>query len=67
MPCGLCWLVELVGVSGRKLRFKVACWDEDGLIGEGFHERAVIERSRFMARVEQKAAIGRRCERAPAS
>jgi fluoroacetyl-CoA thioesterase len=47
--------VELMAVEGRKLRFKVSCRDEDGLIGEGFHERAVIDHARFMARVASKA------------
>ena len=48
--------VELVAVEGRKLRFKVACHDEGGLIGEGFHERAIIDFDKFMARVAVKAA-----------
>lgn len=43
--------VELVSVEGRKLRFKVACADDKGSIGEGFHERAVIDLAKFMARV----------------
>jgi fluoroacetyl-CoA thioesterase len=47
--------VELVAVEGRKLRFKVACRDDGGPIGEGFHERAVIDVARFMARVAAKA------------
>jgi fluoroacetyl-CoA thioesterase len=47
--------VELVSVDGRKLRFKVACSDDRGPIGEGFHERAVIDLEKFMARVSAKA------------
>jgi fluoroacetyl-CoA thioesterase len=47
--------VELVSVEGRKLRFKVACRDDRGPIGEGFHERAVIDLVKFMARVAAKA------------
>lgn len=47
--------VELVAVQGRKLRFKVSCSDENGLIGEGFHERAVIDHDKFMARVLAKS------------
>jgi fluoroacetyl-CoA thioesterase len=47
--------VELIAVEGRKLRFKVACHDDAGPIGEGFHERAVIDFARFMARVSAKA------------
>jgi fluoroacetyl-CoA thioesterase len=47
--------VELIAAEGRKLRFKVACRDDAGPIGEGFHERAVIDLARFMARVAAKA------------
>ncbi|WP_210199996.1 thioesterase family protein [Mesorhizobium sp. WSM4313] len=47
--------VELVAVKGRKLRFKVSCTDEGGLIGEGLHERAVIDHDKFMARVLTKS------------
>jgi len=48
-------LVELVETRGRKLRFKVTLWDEADLIGEGWHERALIERSRFLGRLAEKA------------
>jgi fluoroacetyl-CoA thioesterase len=46
--------VELVAIDGRTLRFKVACRDEKEPIGEGFHERTVIDHDRFMARLERK-------------
>lgn len=46
--------VELVSMEGRTLRFKVACRDEADAIGEGFHERTVIDRDRFMARLARK-------------
>jgi fluoroacetyl-CoA thioesterase len=46
--------VELVEINGRALRFKVACRDEKDPIGEGFHERTVIDHARFMARLAQK-------------
>ena len=48
--------VELVAADGRRLRFKVSCRDEAELICEGFHERSVISRDRFMTRVEAKTA-----------
>ena len=47
--------VELLEVKGRTLRFSVACYDECGLIGSGFHERTVIDPRRFMAKVRKKA------------
>lgn len=48
--------VELVAVEGRKLRFQVTCRDEADEIGRGFHERFIIDRAKFMSRVEAKAA-----------
>jgi len=44
---------ELTAVSanGKMLTFRVAAYDEKGLIGEGEHERAVVWKERF----EQKA------------
>lgn len=42
---------ELLEVDGRKLRFKVSVKDETGLVGEGFHERFVIDPERFMAKL----------------
>lgn len=48
--------VELVAVEGRRLKFKVICRDDTDVIGEGFHERAVIDRARFEAKRAAKAA-----------
>lgn len=44
---------ELVEISpnGKMFTFKVAAYDEAGLIGEGTHQRAVVDKTRF----EQKA------------
>lgn len=47
--------VELVAIEGRKLRFKVACRDKAGPIGEGIHERAIIDTPKFMEKLEIKA------------
>jgi fluoroacetyl-CoA thioesterase len=46
--------VELASIDGRTLRFKVACRDEKEAIGDGFHERTVIDNDRFMARLTRK-------------
>jgi fluoroacetyl-CoA thioesterase len=46
--------VELVSIDGRTLRFKVACRDDKEPIGDGFHERTVIDHDRFMARLAKK-------------
>jgi fluoroacetyl-CoA thioesterase len=46
---------ELVEVDRRRLRFKVEAWDAVEKIGEGEHERFIIDQSRFLANVEKKA------------
>jgi len=47
--------VEVVEVSGRKVDFKVRAHDGVDLIGEGWHERAVVAWDRFNAKVAEKA------------
>jgi fluoroacetyl-CoA thioesterase len=49
---------ELVAVNGRTLRFQVRCHDGAGLIGEGFHERIVVDEAKFMKRMAAKAGTG---------
>jgi len=44
----------LLKVEGRRLVFKVEAWDEAERIGEGEHERFVVDRTRFMNRVQGK-------------
>ncbi len=40
--------VSLREINGRRLKFDVECWNEDGVkIGEGLHERAIIDIARF--------------------
>ena len=48
--------VELVERQGSRLRFKVVCRDEEGLIGEGRHDRFIIDQARFSAKAAEKAA-----------
>ncbi|MCR5548320.1 MAG: thioesterase family protein [Bacteroidales bacterium] len=45
---------ELVEIDRRKLTFKVAAYDERGLIGEGTHERFIIDNRRFQEKAESK-------------
>lgn len=42
---------ELVAVDGRRLTFLVKAWDEMGPIGEGEHERFVVDRERFLSKL----------------
>jgi fluoroacetyl-CoA thioesterase len=46
--------VELMEIDGRRLRFRVSCRDEAEPIGEGFHERMIVDHDRFMARLARK-------------
>ena len=39
-------------VDGRKLIFDIEASDENGVIGKGVHERAIIDAERFMARLK---------------
>lgn len=45
---------ELTEVDRRRLVFKVKAYDEAGLIGEGTHERFVIDTEKFMAKISAK-------------
>ena len=45
---------ELVEVDRRRLVFKVAAYDERGLIGEGMHERFIIDNAKFQAKADSK-------------
>jgi fluoroacetyl-CoA thioesterase len=59
---------ELLEVDGRRLTFRVAVYEEPSgesgenpagqqqLVGEGTHQRAIIDVQRFSDRVAQKAA-----------
>jgi fluoroacetyl-CoA thioesterase len=45
---------ELVAVAGRRLTFRVWAHDERELIGEGTHERIIIDVARFDERAQAK-------------
>ena len=49
---------EVVRVEGRTIHFKVRAEDERELIGEGTHDRVVVNVDRFEARVAEKARRG---------
>jgi fluoroacetyl-CoA thioesterase len=48
--------VEVTAVQGVKVDFTVRLWDEQELVGEGTHQRVVIEEERFLRRVAGKIA-----------
>ena len=47
---------ELVKIEGRTLSFRVESRDEIELIGDGLHERVVVNVGRFDQRVQRKLA-----------
>ena len=50
--------VELIGVEGRKLVFSVEAHDGVDLISKGVHERFVINKEKFDARLAEKRSKG---------
>lgn len=45
---------ELIEVDNKKLVFKAKVYDEKGLIGEGSHERFIINEEKFMSKTLEK-------------
>ena len=45
---------EVVAVDGRRIRFRVEARDEKEKIGEGTHERAMINVAKFATRLAEK-------------
>ncbi|HEV2653895.1 MAG TPA: thioesterase family protein [Ktedonobacteraceae bacterium] len=43
---------ELVQIDGRRLVFHVEAYDERQKIGEGQHERAIVQLERFLSRIK---------------
>ena len=48
-------LMEVVEIDRRRIVFRVTAYDEKGLIGEGTHERFVIDVAKFQAKAEEKS------------
>jgi len=46
--------VELISVECRNLRFRGRCSDDAGLIGDGTHERAIVDSAKFLKRILAK-------------
>ena len=43
-----------IAPNGKILTFHVAAYDEAGLIGEGTHQRAIVDKARFEAKAQAK-------------
>lgn len=46
--------VTAVSANGRMISFAVSAYDEKGLIGEGTHERAIVDLKRFQEKTDAK-------------
>lgn len=47
---------ELINIEGKRLTFRVEAFDEMERIGEGTHERYIIELSKFLEKTGRKGA-----------
>ncbi len=45
---------ELVEIDRRRLTFSAAVYDESGKIGEGTHERFIVDKERFLAKADAR-------------
>lgn len=45
---------EVLSLDGNRIHFSIEAWDSQEKIGEGKHERVVIDEARFIKRVEKK-------------
>jgi len=45
---------EVVAGDGRRIQFRIEAWDEKEKIGEGTHERAIINVAKFATRLAEK-------------
>lgn len=48
------FLAEVTVVDGRRIQFHVEAWDEKEKIGEGTHERAIVNVAKFATKLAEK-------------
>jgi fluoroacetyl-CoA thioesterase len=51
------FFAELVEVDRRRLRFRVEAWDAMEKVGEGEHERFIIDLGRFNEKLAEKQGM----------
>jgi predicted thioesterase len=54
MGMAVTFQAEVIGVNDRRIQFRVEAWDEKEKIGEGTHERAIINVAKFATRLAEK-------------
>lgn len=45
---------EVTSVDGRRVTFNVQAWDDKEKIGEGTHQRMIVDEAKFNERISQK-------------
>lgn len=45
---------KVVALDRRRLTFKVVVYDDNGIVGQGTHERFVIDEKKFAQKMEAK-------------
>lgn len=46
--------VKIVSIDGRKIVLEVATFDERGQIGNGIHERFIVDKEKFQSKADAK-------------
>lgn len=45
---------EVIAISNKKITFNVVAFDERGMIGQGIHERFIIDNAKFIDKTNNK-------------
>jgi fluoroacetyl-CoA thioesterase len=59
MGTSVTFRAEIVGVDDRRVKFRVECVDDREKLGEGTHERTIINVARFTAKMAAKLEASR--------
>jgi len=51
-------MAELKEQDGRRLVFEVRAYWRDEMIGEGIHERYIVDRDKFLEKLKRKIGVG---------
>lgn len=49
--------VEVLEVLGRRITLRIEAWDNEEKLGEGLHERMIVNRDRFLKKAVEKDAV----------
>lgn len=49
--------VEVLEVLDRRITLRIETWDNEEILGEGLHERVIVNRERFLKKAVEKNAV----------